>query len=310
MMKRDIINENCIIYNDDCFGVMEQLKQDKIEFDLILTDPPYGTIKGVKHIKNTDWDIKLDTRRMFRSIADVIRTKGRLILFSQEPYTSELRTTILGDLYFTQSAIWLKNTFGNPLGAKKNLLNVYEDLSLFSKKCDTHQTNPLRKYSKQILEFINLSYKDVGKILGHRKAEHFFYYKGIQFELCSEKVYNELINVFNIDKMEEFLSYDEMKKIHSECAGVSTFNLNGANSKKNVFTFSKEVEKYHTAQKPVEMLKELILIYTNENDLVLDFTMGSGSTGVACLLTNRKFIGIELNKEFYEIAKRRLMEVK
>lgn len=64
--------------------------------------------------------------------------------------------------------------------------------------------------------------------------------------------------------------------------------------------------KYHPTQKPVSLLETLIKTYTNEGETVLDFTMGSGSTGVACNNTNRNFIGIELNKEYFDIAKMRL----
>ena len=64
----------------------------------------------------------------------------------------------------------------------------------------------------------------------------------------------------------------------------------------------------HPTQKPVELLEYLIKTYTKENETVLDFTMGSGSTGVACVNTNRDFIGIELDKEYYNIAKARICE--
>mgnify|MGYP003294213411 CR=1 FL=1 len=62
----------------------------------------------------------------------------------------------------------------------------------------------------------------------------------------------------------------------------------------------------HPTQKPVDLLKYLIKTYTNEGDVVLDFTMGSGSTGVACLNTGRKFIGIELDEKYYNIALNRM----
>ena len=62
----------------------------------------------------------------------------------------------------------------------------------------------------------------------------------------------------------------------------------------------------HPTQKPTDLLEYLIKTYTNEGDLVLDFTMGSGSTGVACLNTNRKFIGIELDENYFNIAKKRI----
>jgi site-specific DNA-methyltransferase (adenine-specific) len=66
--------------------------------------------------------------------------------------------------------------------------------------------------------------------------------------------------------------------------------------------------KLHPTQKPVDLLEYLIKTYTNENDTVLDFTMGSGSTGVACVNTNRKFIGIELDEKYYDISCKRIKE--
>lgn len=66
----------------------------------------------------------------------------------------------------------------------------------------------------------------------------------------------------------------------------------------------------HPTQKPVELLRYLTRTYTNEGETVLDFTMGSGTTGVACQLENRNFIGIEKDAGYFEIAKKRIEEVK
>ena len=77
---------------------------------------------------------------------------------------------------------------------------------------------------------------------------------------------------------------------------------------KSILVFNNESKQIHPTQKPVELLEYLIKTYTNENEIVLDFTMGSGSTGVACMNTNRKFIGIELDKKYFEIAKNRIEE--
>ena len=65
-------------------------------------------------------------------------------------------------------------------------------------------------------------------------------------------------------------------------------------------------KRKHPTQKPIELMEYLIKTYTNENELVLDFTMGSGSTGVACMNTNRKFVGIELDENYFNIAKERI----
>lgn len=72
---------------------------------------------------------------------------------------------------------------------------------------------------------------------------------------------------------------------------------------------SQEDMKYHNSQKPVNLLEYLINTYTKEGDIVLDFTMGSGSTGVAALNIGRKFIGIELEPQYFEIAEKRIQDV-
>ena len=98
--------------------------------------------------------------------------------------------------------------------------------------------------------------------------------------------------------------------------GKVGLNYNDVNSNKyiqkytnyptQILKFSYDKERFHPTQKPVALLEYLIKTYTNENELVLDFTMGSGSTGVACMNTNRKFIGIELDTNYFNIAKDRI----
>ena len=72
------------------------------------------------------------------------------------------------------------------------------------------------------------------------------------------------------------------------------------------FSNADKRNRLHPTQKPVELLEYLIKTYTNENDIVLDNCMGSGSTGVACINTNRNFIGIELDESYFKIAKERI----
>jgi site-specific DNA-methyltransferase (adenine-specific) len=78
------------------------------------------------------------------------------------------------------------------------------------------------------------------------------------------------------------------------------------NYPKNYLEFGYQKKAIHPTQKPVALLEYLIKTYTNENDTILDFTMGSGSTGVACKNTNRNFIGIEKDEKYFEIAKKRI----
>ena len=76
-----------------------------------------------------------------------------------------------------------------------------------------------------------------------------------------------------------------------------------------VFKSDRQKQTLHPTQKPVALMEYLVKTYTNEGDIVLDFAMGSGTTGVAAKSLKRKFIGIELNKEYFEIAKGRIRNV-
>ena len=90
--------------------------------------------------------------------------------------------------------------------------------------------------------------------------------------------------------------------------GFEIVNETGLRNPRTVqyFTTAESEGKYHPTQKPLELLEYLVKTYTNEGDTVLDNTMGSGTTGVACVNTNRKFIGIEMDDNYFEIAKKRI----
>lgn len=84
-------------------------------------------------------------------------------------------------------------------------------------------------------------------------------------------------------------------------------NTTGLRFPSNILTFNHPKKSVHRTQKPVKLLEWLVKTYSNENETVMDFTMGSGSTGVACKNTNRKFIGIEKDEEIFNIAWDRIM---
>ena len=89
-----------------------------------------------------------------------------------------------------------------------------------------------------------------------------------------------------------------------------TESLNGARNPLSILSYSKNGSRLHPTQKPVELCEYLIKTYTNENGVVLDNFMGSGTTGVACVNTNRNFIGMELDENYFNIAKDRIDKAK
>ncbi len=319
------------IYNMDCLEGMKQIPDGSV--DAIICDLPYGTMKGYgkwekmgwegnKH----DWDEIIPTDKLFAEYERVLRRGGVAVLFSQEPYTSHLRTFNHRNMEFCYPMIWLKNSAGNVLKSKAAPISYFEDINLFVKVHDTQLLHPLRDYFSDVLSYIGMtSCKQVNDALGHRRAEHSFYVSprkkifetiggkadntfrngSSQFALCTEATYNELIEKFHIDQMQGFMPYKELAKINR--AFNRTFNLPvGKDSKSNVLQYAKDTDGFHPTQKPVALIADLVRTYSNKGDTILDNCMGSGTTAVACIKEKRHFIGFELNKDYYDKACQRI----
>jgi site-specific DNA-methyltransferase (adenine-specific) len=310
-----------MLINGDCL-----IESDKIEsgsVDLILTDLPYGNMKNAPSTwdkSKTEWDTIIQPKKVYEIANRILRKNGKMVFFSQEPYTTQLINEAIPNVPFSYRAIWEKDNFAVALGANKNMVSYFEDVLVFSKmhqKHDFEGMHPLRPYFKIVIEFIGLNLKQINTKLGHRRAEHTFYIDSTQYGLCTDKTYKELIEVFGIDKMELFKEFAELKQIDTEYRTdllkqmnkqyPSTFNLwEGNKYKSNILKYKKDYNGYHPTQKPILLLEDLIKTFSNENDLVVDLTMGSGSTGVACKNTNRNFIGIEKDEQYFKIAEQRI----
>jgi DNA modification methylase len=134
---------------------------------------------------------------------------------------------------------------------------------------------------------------------------------------------HEIISIFSKGKCVYYPQglekmYKIQKKSNSDTTlgnGYSTFGKNNkttiqtvGNYPRSILTFNKPSKTLHPTQKPVDLLEYMIKTYTNEGEIILDNCMGSGSTGVAAINTNRKFIGIELDSNYYNIAKNRIIK--
>jgi len=292
------------LYKGDCLIESDNIESGSV--DLILTDLPYGTITDLW--KNTSWDIVIDTTKIYEIANRILRKNGKMVLFAQQPFTNELITKAIPNIPHSYNMIWEKDNFANALLAKKAPVNYYEDVVVFSKNHDTEGVHPLRPYFKNVLEFIGLKKKEIINKIGQR-ADHCLRVDSTQFSLCTEPTYKELIEVFSIDNVEAFKAFEELKEIDEEFKQKysSTFNLwQGKKYKSNILKYKKDYDGHHPTQKPVLLLEDLIKTFSNEGNTVVDLTMGSGSTGVACKNTNRNFIGIEMDDKYFEIAKQRI----
>ena len=299
------------IYNEDCLEGMKRIPDGSV--DAIICDLPYGTMKGAAldgwEGTATDWDNIIPTDQLFKEYDRVLRLNGVAVLFSQEPYTMHLRTyPNKYNLSFCYPMMWLKNVHANALLAKKAPVSLFEDINVFHKPHDSNCGHPLRDYFLRVLDFIGKPKKDIMQTIG-QSADHTLRVESAQFSLCTAETYRQFIDIYGIDKMQGFRPFESLQSEDEAYRRKypRVFNLpDGKDSLANVLEFAKDTDGFHPTQKPVALIRRLVLTYTNEGDTVLDNCMGSGTTAIACIKERRHFIGFELSKEYFDKAVRRI----
>jgi site-specific DNA-methyltransferase (adenine-specific) len=260
----------------DCLELMKDIPDKSI--DMILCDLPYGTT-------DCSWDEIIPFEPLWEQYNRIIKDNGTIVLFGSQPFTSSLIMSNIKN--FKYEWIWEKQKASNFMSAKYQPLKYHENICVFSKS--THNYYPQK-------------------------------YKVLEFEEIKQMNDKELKQVFETRDYDRFGKVDRRKTINNpktnkEHIGNEIIRIRNADDgyryPKSVLKINKEINtNLHPTQKPVALLEYLIKTYTNENESVLDNCMGSGSTGVACVNTNRKFIGIELDEHYFEIAKERIENTK
>lgn len=313
------------LYNEDCLEGMKRIPAESI--DAIICDLPYGTMVRSSYGSMEEqfkafreWDYAIPTEPLFEQYERVLRRGGVCVLFSAEPYTSHLRTFKAKNMDFVYPMIWKKDSPGNAFHAKDAPIGYYEDINVFKKSNPIvrDMNSPLREYVRKLIEFTGKTGTKVKEdmiawgIAAPNSYRDFFSPNAEWlFKLCQEYQYNIIIERYGIDKMEGFKSYEECKRLWDESnigkLGDNVFNVpEGQTHLSNVLEFSKDTDGFHPTQKPVALIRRLVLTYTNEGDTVLDNCMGSGTTAIACIKERLHFIGFELSKEYFDKAVRRI----
>ena len=318
------------IFNDDCFNVFNKIEKDTV--DMVLVDLPYGQTA-------CEWDIKIDLQKMWKELKRICKGKCQFVFFTTTKYGNDLINS--NKKYFKYDLVWEKHIAVGFLNCNKMPLRSHEMIYIFNNgnidDVNIELNLELREYAKKVLKFIGKTSKQIERELGHRKAEHFLQRVSTsQFSLPTNKTYDELIDKYNIHEMEGFIKYEDLRseKISyvynpQKVAGKPYKVQEGGKIKGGVYggkmirskrddantneRFPKSVLKYHQngdklhpTQKPLELCEWLIKTYSNEGDLVLDFCMGCGTTPMACKNTNRRYIGIEKDKDIFKSAEERL----
>jgi len=302
-------DKDFLLINGDCIKVMKSLIDCGVKFDHIITDIPYGIVNGLsiegwKAKGNIpDWDSPLDIGDMLQNCFNISRTNANLLLFAQEPMTNELinEANYYQKYGLSNKMMWVKNNHANGFSAKTTPVNYYEEILLFRKKLDETNSIEIRKYFKDILSYIGKTKKEILEET-NQGLDHCFRYANRTFYIPTFKNYDILIKKYGINKLPNFISYEQLK-IAWDKENKVVFNIpENQNIVKNIFEVKKDTNNIHPTQKPLKLLEQLIVLFSNKDDSILDFTAGSCSTGIAAIKLDRKFIGIELNKHFYNEA--------
>jgi len=307
------------LYNGDCLNESDKIESGSV--DLILTDLPYGVVKMKEKSGNyaklntaEKWDKAIEPQKIFEIANRILRKNGKMILFSQEPYSNELINNSLFELPLIYKMYWEKNDFANALGVNKAPVSYIEEILVFNQKFDSSLSNPIRPILKEVQEewgyyynsreIIDLYFKSgIASSIASAKtiAKHKLDWNYKQIEPINKRHWDLLNNILNFP-----VSFEELTEMNNKYCN-STFNLwEGNKYKSNILKYKKDYDGHHPTQKPVLLLEDLIKTFSNESNLVVDLTMGSGSTGVACANTNRNFIGIEMDEKYFKIAQNRI----
>jgi len=217
------------------------------------------------------WDSIIPFEPMWKQLKRIVKKTGAVLLFGSEPFSSSLRiSNIKGYKY---DWVWIKSKCSNFPHASNMPLKMHENICVFSEGKIGHACQLKDKrmiYNPQGLKEVNKKWSRPQKYDKGENGHHL---------------------VRESHKLNRIIKYE--------------------NYPKDILTYSNSDNRertFHPTQKPVMLLEYLVKTYTSKNDVVLDFTMGSGSTEVACVNTRRKFIGFELNEKYFNIAKERIME--
>lgn len=240
-------NKYYTFYNNDCLKILDQLIENNIKVDAIITDPPYGSVA-------CNWDKIIPFKQMWTKLNKLLVKDGVIVLFGAEPFSTSLKASNLK--MFKYDWIWEKNISTNFLHAKTQPLRKHELISVFYNKCGKYY--PI-------------------KTTGHIPTQ------------SAKKTSNG--NIYYKNNKPEYI-------------GGSTERFPTTILKFDVVDIKNRI---NATQKPVDLLEYLVKTYSKEGEVILDFTMGSFTTAIACLNTKRSFIGIELDKKCYQLGKERFL---
>ena len=254
----------------DCLELMKDIPDGSV--DMILADLPYGTTARNK------WDEILPFDKLWMQYKRIIKSNGAIVLTGKQPFTSMM--IMSNPSMFKYNMVWRKNLKTGNLNARRMPMGAYEDIMVFYKKQPTYNPQKIpRTFQVKSGNKFNSNTTNYG---------------------AQRKEY--------VDRQSDWLTIDDVIDYEDEVNFSPDWELE--HEMLYIHCVHNSSGKLHPTQKPSYLFEWLIKTYTNEGDTVLDNVMGSGTTGIACLNTNRNFIGMELDEDYYKIANERIKGLK
>ena len=281
---------NCELHKGDCLELMKELPSESV--NVILTDPPY------LYLKNQKLDRPFDEQVFFSEAKRILKKDGFIVLFGRG--TSFYRwNTMLAELGFNfkEEIIWNKKRTSSPL---LNLNRLHETISIHSKGKAFINKNRV-PYIESTVE-IDTILSDIKRIMPilNNPAE----FLDVKNYLITKKIKNR----YNREHLSATVSSNISTP--SPCVNTVRAIIDGKIEKDIITTVIEECtprkKDIHPTQKPTRLLERLLALVSKEGDLVVDPFSGSGSTAIACMNSNRKFIGFEIDDEYYQAAHNRI----
>ena len=252
----------------DCLEKMKQIEDGSVS--LILADLPYGTTdrSGKKGSRIFKWDSVIPLDDLWAEYKRILKRNGSVVLTADQPFSSQL---VLSNLeWFKYEWVWKKSRTTGFFTANYRPMKCTEDIVVFS---EGGAAAASAKSAKG-----NMTYNPQGLIEKRVKKRN------------SKKRLGKLLGV------EEFVGKN------NKMLGDSEYEQKYTNYPNEILEFAIESDTKHPTQKPVPLMEYLIRTYSNEGELVLDNVLGSGTTGIAAIKTNRAFVGIEKEREYFDLS--------
>lgn len=306
------------LHNGDALEWMKSLPAQSV--DCVFVDLPYyGVVSD-------DWDNQWKDRNEYLdwvvSLAHewkrITKANSSIFVFCDEKMEAYIQVRLDEIFLLLNKIVWFKKnslaksateTFRSFAPVTERALfytTQFDSTGWEAVKLDMNNFMPLREYFRQFQAALGLNIKQINSRLGHRKAEHAFYWNSTQWDLPTPETYQELIalnpNHGFIPKEYEALrqEYEALRRPFN--ADNKTFDvIEWANVNQNDNTD-------HPTTKPLGLYRRILSVITNQGQTVLDCCMGSGTAGVAALELGRHFLGCELKAEYFAIAEKRIKQ--